>query len=63
MANYYINYKIDEEQIIDEQTLEEENYINADDFMFLCEAETLEEAQQKHRNDCALASIEAKSHR
>lgn len=62
MIEFYINYKIDNEQIIDLHTLEEaergNNYFNPDDFIFLCEAETLEEAQQKHRNECFLTWCE-----
>lgn len=62
MANFYINYRINKEQIIDEKTLEDaengNNYLNPDDFMFLCEADNLENAQDKHRTDCMLAEWE-----
>lgn len=62
MANFYINYRSNKEQIIDERTLEDaengKNYLNPDDFMFLCEADTLEDAQDKYRMDCMLAECE-----
>ena len=62
MANFYINYRINEEQIIDERTLEDaengKNYLNPDDFMFLCEANSLEDAQDKYRTDCMFAEYE-----
>lgn len=62
MANFYINYRIAEEQIIDEKTLKEAeqglNDLRPDDFMFLCEADSLEDAQDKYRTDCMLAECE-----
>lgn len=62
MANFYINYRSNEEQIIDERTLENaengNNYLNPDDFMFLCEADSLEDAQDKYRTDCMLSEYE-----
>lgn len=65
MANFYINYRSKREQIIDEVTLEDaekgKNYLNPDDFMFLCEANSLEDAQDKYRTDCMLSNWE-KSH-
>jgi hypothetical protein len=63
MANFYINYRINEEQIIDEAELERaekgHSFLNADDFMFLCEADSLEDAQDKYRTDCMLSHWEA----
>lgn len=62
MANFYINYRINKEQIIDERTLEDaesgKKHLNPDDFMFLCEADSLEDAQDKYRTDCMLTESE-----
>lgn len=62
MANYYIDYKNSGEHIIDEATLKSaeagKNYLNPDDFMFLCEADSLEDAQDKYRTECMLAEWE-----
>lgn len=62
MANFYINYRSDEEQIINEKTLEDaengKNCLDPNDFMFLCEAETLKNAQDKYRTDCMLDECE-----
>ena len=53
MKNYYINMKTWEDldaQIIDEETLaaaeQGRNYLNPDDFTYLCEAESLEQAKE-----------------
>lgn len=65
MTNFYINYRSKSELIIDQETLEDaesgKNYLNPDDFMFLCEADSLEDAQDKYRTDCMLSNWE-KSH-
>ena len=62
MTEFYINYKIDDEQIIDLATLEAaengKNYLNPDDFMFLCEANNIEEAEQFNRHENMLAKWE-----
>lgn len=62
MTNFYINYKISGEEIIDERTLDDaingKNFLNADDFVFLCEAVSLEDAQDKYREDCWLTECE-----
>lgn len=59
---YYINYKIDNEQIIDAETLRQaehgKNYLNPNDFMFLCEAENMHEAEQYYRREQALTLYE-----
>lgn len=65
--NYFINYRNDrfntyDPQVIDEKTMEDAenglNYLNPDDFMFLCEANTLEDAIQSRRQDLAFAEME-----
>ena len=62
MTNFYINYRSKSELIIDQGTLEDaengKNYLNPDDFMFLCEANSLEDAQDKYRTDCMISNWE-----
>ena len=62
MANFYINYRSDKEQIINERTLEDaengKNYLNPDDFMFLWNADNLEDAQDKYIPDCMFTEYE-----
>lgn len=52
MASFYINYRLLEAQIIDEKTLQDAekglNYLNSDDFIYLCDADSLEEAEDKY---------------
>lgn len=63
MASFYINYRNNrllEEQIIDEKTLQDAekglNYLNPDDFIYLCDANSLEEAEDKYLSDCLIDS-------
>ena len=55
MTNYFIKiatYGTNEPMIIDETTMEQaergENHLNPDDFMFHCEANTMEEAAEQY---------------
>ena len=72
MKTYYINIndldKLDA-QIIDERTLEDaerfKNYLNADDFTYLCEAENMEQAHEawaKEWNESVFDRIAERHH-
>ena len=64
---YFINYKVDsfhtcDPMVIDLKTMEKVekglNYLDPDDFVFLCEADSLEDAVQRHRQDLMMAEWE-----
>ena len=72
MTNYYFKTSLwgtESRCIIDEHTMEEaeqgKNYLNPDDFDFLCEAETMEEAERyydKEQSDSIFDKIAESDH-
>lgn len=70
MNNYYIRiltYGTSAPHIIDEETLLQaergENYLNPDDFMFHCEAHTMEEAIEYHDEERSRAMFDKEAER
>ena len=65
MKNFYIQistYETETPNIIDEATLEQaergENYLNPDDFTFLCEAESASAANEAYFDEISKAFFE-----